>query len=105
MRRIAGAISFLSAERFLGRGRRRTAAEISFDLRRPFIRLLVLGSFFTEAGILLLQLRGKFGAEIFRLEDLADFDFRILVHWIWAALHPFDGLGEIFDLPDPEPGD
>src|SRR4249920_2900078 len=52
------------------------------------------------------KLGRKFGAEIFRFEDLADLDLgRAALEQRGAALHPLDRFVERFDLDDPEAGD
>src|ERR1700730_19256241 len=43
-------------------------------------------------------------SEVFRLEDLADFDIRRAGHRVRAALDPFNRLIDRFYVPDPIPG-
>src|SRR5689334_14454689 len=47
-----------------------------------------------EALLLLAQLRGELGAEVLRLEDLANLDLRFALHRIRAALDPLNALFE-----------
>src|SRR6476659_636595 len=58
-----------------------------------------------QALLLFAQLRGELGAEVLRLEDLANLDLRFALHRIRAALDPLDALFEGLHLQDPETGD
>src|SRR4051812_47614569 len=52
------------------------------------------------------ELGREFGAEVFRLEDGANLDLRLLArHRIGAALQPLERLVHRLDLPDPEARD
>src|SRR4051812_31855113 len=54
----------------------------------------------------LALLGGDFGAEIFGLEDLADFQLGVAAGvGMGAFLGPVDGFLLVLDLPDPEAGD
>ena len=52
-----------------------------------------------------VKFRGKFRAEIFRLEYLANLDLAVLVVRVGAAFDPLDRLFFGRDFPQPEPGD
>src|SRR6478672_4596003 len=56
--------------------------------------------------LLLPQLGCECLTEVLRLEEWADLDVRLLArHRIRAPFHPFDGLFERTNLPDPKAGD
>src|ERR1044072_7494500 len=44
-------------------------------------------------------------AEVLELEELAQLDLAVLVVWVGAGHHPFDGLCLRLDLDDPVAGD
>src|SRR5438046_4627249 len=75
------------------------------NVRRQPLPFLLRGDLRAQALLLLPQLGGELGAEVLRLEDLADLDLGILPHRIGAALDPFDRLFLRLHLPDPEAGD
>src|SRR5436305_13545303 len=64
--------------------------------------LLPRGDLGAQALFLLPQLRGEFGAEVLRLEDLADLDLLVLER---GALEPLDRLVLRLHPPDPVAGD
>src|SRR5687767_10859981 len=64
-----------------------------------------LGGLRPNAVFLLSKFRGKFRAEIFRLEYLANLDLAVLVMRVGAAFDPLDRLLFRRDFPQPEPGD
>src|SRR5256885_14420775 len=74
-------------------------------VRRPPLLFLLRGYLRAQALLLLPQLWRELGAEVLRLEHLADLDLGILPHRIGAALDPFDRLFLRLHLPDPEAGD
>src|SRR5437879_155864 len=74
-------------------------------VRRHPLPFLLRGDLRAQALLLLPQLGRELGAEVLRLEHLADLDLRILPHRIGAALDPFDRLFLRLHLPDPEAGD
>src|SRR6266516_5299597 len=71
----------------------------------PPLPFLLCGDLRAQALLLLPQLGRELGAEVLRLEHLADLDLGILPHRIGAALDPFDRLLLRLHLPDPEAGD
>src|SRR4029434_774720 len=76
---------------------RRHAMRVSLRLLR-----LILLSLGAQTILLSAKLRRKFGTEIIRLENRAEFDLAFLER---TALQPFDGLFHRAQLPDPETGD
>jgi hypothetical protein len=67
---------------------------------------LLFGHFGSQALFLFAEFGGEFGAKILGLEDLADFDFGLLVgHGVGAAFYPPDRLFHRFALPEPEASD
>src|SRR5438552_7660572 len=74
-------------------------------VRRHPLPFLLCGDLRAQALLLLPQLGRELGAEVLRLEHLANLDLGILPHRIGAALDPFDRLLLRLHLPDPEAGD
>src|SRR5438309_4928517 len=74
-------------------------------VRRHPLPFLLRGYLRAQALLLLPQLGRELGAEVLRLEHLADLDLGILPHRIGAALDPFDRLLLRLYLPDPDAGD
>src|SRR5438876_480764 len=71
----------------------------------PPLPFLLCSDLRAQALLLLPQLGRELGAEVLRLEHLADLDLGILPHRIGAALDPFDRLFLGLHLPDPETRD
>src|SRR6267154_3724743 len=71
----------------------------------PARLLLLRGDLRAQALLLLPQLGRELGAEVLRLEHLADLDLGLSSEGIGAALDPFDRLRLGFHLPQPETGD
>src|SRR5258708_7319277 len=71
----------------------------------PARLLLLRGDLRAHSLFLFPQLGRELGAEVLRLEHLADLDLGILPHRIWAALDQFDRLFLRLHLPDPVAGD
>src|SRR3954471_8231382 len=68
-------------------------------------KLSAVGRLFAEAAFLFGELRRQRLAEVSGLEHWADLDLARPGHRIGAALPPFDCLGHVLDLPQPEAGD
>src|SRR6266571_4206680 len=75
------------------------------NVRRHPLPFLLCGDLRAQALLLLPQLGGELGAEVLRLEHLADLDLGILPHRIGAALDPFDRFFLRLHLPYPETRD
>src|SRR5882762_4845688 len=67
--------------------------------------LLLRGYLRAQALFLLSELGRELGAEVLRLEHLADLDLGLSFEGIGAALDPFDRLRLGLHLPQPETGD
>src|SRR6267143_6214216 len=67
--------------------------------------LLLRGYLRAQALFLLSELGRELGAEVLRLEHLADLDLGLSLEGIGAALDPFDRLRLGLHLPQPETGD
>src|SRR3954451_21941345 len=68
-------------------------------------KLSAVGRLFAEAVFLVGELRRQRLAEVSRLEHRPDFDLARAGYRIGAALHPFDRLGHVLNLPEPETSD
>src|SRR5882762_8189796 len=71
----------------------------------PTRLLLLRGYLRAQALFLLSELGRELGAEVLRLEHLADLDFGLSLEGIGTALDPFDRLRLGLHLPQPETGD
>src|SRR6266480_1908714 len=92
--------------RMLFSNRRTRPREIDTPrVRRHPLPFLLRGYLRAQALLLLPQLGRELGAEVLRLEHLADLDLGILPHRIGAALDPFDRLFLRLHLPYPETRD
>ncbi len=70
------------------------------------MRLILLSGYLRAHALLLFpQLGREVGAEIFCLEQLANFNLGLAREWIRAALDPFDRLVLRLHLPQSEAGD
>src|SRR4051812_5908094 len=63
------------------------------------------GHLFAGSAFLFGELRRQRLAEIGHLVNRPDFDLARAGHRVGAALRPFDRLGHVLDLPEPETGD